>query len=491
IPTSPQLFARIEEFIGLRNENDGSSGADMSIRSWGGQSGKPWNWRAECGISQIIIRHGGVIDSIMCKGHAEQATTKRFGGKGGDKTEFIDIDYPNEFLTGISGTVGHYGNSENVVTSIEIITNRFKYGPFGKQVGTQFSFHAENGVVIGFHGRADSYMNAIGVYLRMVSVKKEWEFDKVAMKKESKIIKLPIPLPRSPGPWGNVEGGKPWDDGVFSKVKEVNLHLCLLKNIICGVQFLYERRNGCDVLSRLHGSLYGGRIEKLKLGDDDFVVGVEVFYGPIEGVDAIKSLKFNTKKKEWGPFGMEVGRYFNSNMGSNGVANEYWSSGEEISVRSWGGQLGKPWNWRAKFGIRQIIISHGDIIDSIVFKDHAEATTKRFGGKGGDITDTIDIDYPYEFVTGVSGSVGHYYDNGKVVTSLKIITNRCKYGHFGKEVGTYFSFHAENGVIIGFHGRADSYINAIGVYVRKIKLPIMESDNVDGGKQSDREYEIV
>ncbi|CAA0813337.1 Jacalin-related lectin 3 [Striga hermonthica] len=254
----------------------------------------------------------------MFKGHAD-ATAKRFGGKGGDKTEFLDIDYPNELVTGISGTVGHYGSSGNVVTSLEIITNRCKYGPFGKQAGTHFSFHAENGVIIGFHGRADSFMNAIGVYLRKVSVKKEPEV-KVSVKKESKVIKLPIPVPRSSGPWGNVEGGKPWDDGVFSKVKEVHLYLCVLKNIICGVQFIYERRDGCDVLSPLHGGgLSVGRVEKLKLNEDDFVVGVEGFYGPIEGVDAIKSLKFYTKKRGWGPFGMEVGKYFNSIMGSNGV----------------------------------------------------------------------------------------------------------------------------------------------------------------------------
>ncbi|CAA0813335.1 Jacalin-related lectin 19 [Striga hermonthica] len=172
--------------------------------------------------------------------------------------------------------------------------------------------------------------------------------------------------------------------------------------------------------------------------------------------------------------------------------NEYRSSGAEISVRSWGGQFGKPWNWRAESGITQISISHGDIIDSIVFKGHAdEATPKRFGGKGGDRTDVIDIDYPYEYVTGISGTVGHFYDNGRVVTSLKINTNRCKYGHFGKEAGTPFSFNAENGVIVGFHGRADSYVNAIGVYLRKIMLP-MDSDIAEIPlKQFDREYEIV
>ncbi|CAA0813336.1 Unknown protein [Striga hermonthica] len=370
----------------------------------------------------------------MFKGHAE-ATTKMFGGKGGDKTKFIDIDYPNEFLTGISGTVGHYGH-ENVVASLEIVTNRCKYGPFGKQVGTPFSFHAENGVIIGFHGRADSYMNAIGVYLRKVSMKKDSESNKVAVKKELEDIEFPIPLPRLRGARGNMDGGRRWDDGIFFKVKEVYVHLCVDKGIeiICGVRFLYERKGGFDVVSPLHGS----------------------------------------------------------SQGTEFMGNEYRSSGAaEISVRSWGGQFGNPWNWRAESGITQISISHGEIIDSIVFKGHDEATSKRFGGNGGDKTDTIDIDYPYEFVTGISGTMGHFYDKGKVVTSLKINTNRCKYGHFGKESGTPFSFNAENGVIIGFHGRANTYMNVIGVYLRKIMLP-MESDIAEIPlKQFDREYEIV
>ncbi|CAA0813339.1 Jacalin-related lectin 3 [Striga hermonthica] len=191
----------------------------------------------------------------MFKGHAE-ATTKRFGGKGGDKTEFEGV--------------------------------------------------REEG---------------IGIQM-------------VAVKKESEIIEFPIPLPRSAGPWSNVEGGKPWDDGVFSKVKEVNLHICLVNNIdiICGVQFLYERRDGRDVLSTWHGSCHG-KIKQLKLDEDDFLVGVEGFYGPIEGVDTIKSLKFYTKKKAWGPFGREVGKYFNSDMGSKGmVVGFYGSSGAHLNA---------------------------------------------------------------------------------------------------------------------------------------------------------------
>ncbi|KAK6115811.1 hypothetical protein DH2020_008080 [Rehmannia glutinosa] len=132
---------------------------EISVGAWGGSGGNNWSYKAKHGIKQIIIRHGGVIDSIMFKGFSVDESSAadysiKFGGVGGDRTDKIDIDFPSEFVTGISVTHGRWGNFPDLVTSIKFHTNRTQYGPFGKGSGDPITFNAEGGVVTGFHGRA-------------------------------------------------------------------------------------------------------------------------------------------------------------------------------------------------------------------------------------------------------------------------------------------------------------------------------------------------
>lgn len=64
---------------------------------------------------------------------------------------------------------------------------------------------------------------------------------------------------RDAGPWGIV-GGKPWDDGLFSTVKRVYVHLGKL-NVIYALQFEYKKKDGKSVLSQVHGGNDGSRME--------------------------------------------------------------------------------------------------------------------------------------------------------------------------------------------------------------------------------------
>lgn len=78
-----------------------------------------------------------------------------------------------------------------------------------------------------------------------------------------------------------------------------------------------------------------------------------------------------------------------------------------------------------------------------------------------------------EYLTSISGSYGSFYSGGPVViTSLCFDTNRTKYGPFGSNSGTSFSIGMEGGAIVGFHGRAGHWLDAIGVYARPIKLGV-------------------
>lgn len=73
-------------------------------------------------------------------------------------------------IKGISGTFAPFDKPpSSVMTSLTIFTNTDSeiYGPFGQGGGTQFTVPVEtNGSVVGFFGRAGSYLDALGVYIR-------------------------------------------------------------------------------------------------------------------------------------------------------------------------------------------------------------------------------------------------------------------------------------------------------------------------------------
>lgn len=57
------------------------------------------------------------------------------------------------------------------------------------------------------------------------------------------------PVPNGPGPWGG-DGGKPWDDGVYTGIK----HVCINRgDVINSIQIEYDR-GGQSVWSTRHGS---------------------------------------------------------------------------------------------------------------------------------------------------------------------------------------------------------------------------------------------
>jgi len=59
---------------------------------------------------------------------------------------------------------------------------------------------------------------------------------------------------------------------------------------------------------------------------------------------------------------------------------------------------------------------------------------------------------------------------GEVITSLMFISNKKEYGPFGQEIGK--SFESPHGKkIVGFFGRAATYLDQIGVVV---EAPILD-----------------
>ncbi|XP_076894928.1 agglutinin-like [Bidens hawaiensis] len=260
---------------------------------------------------KISVRYAGVVDCINLQTYFKtgETLTSSCGGKGGNRTDTICIDYPDEYLISVSGRIGNYEGSD-VVVSICFDTNQNRYGPYGTGHGKVFSYDGEGGAIVGFHGRSNKYLNAIGVYVRPESLALG-----LNAAYESKLIHEPCSsmsrsaMPRDAGPWGAC-GGKPWDDGVFSTIKQVRVLLGEL-NAIYALQFEYLNKDGKSVLSQIHGSTGGLTIQLVDLDvKDEYLTGVSGFYGPVKGYDgmeAIASISFHTNKKIHGPYGDDRG----------------------------------------------------------------------------------------------------------------------------------------------------------------------------------------
>ncbi|KAI5003543.1 hypothetical protein ZWY2020_030703 [Hordeum vulgare] len=117
-------------------------------------------------LESVTIRSGDIIDSLAFS-YIDQAGKKQtagpWGGNGG--LEETITFAPTETLKKVFGVVGTIGG-HTVVTSLTFVTNIKIYPTFGKGTGgTTFSIPEKNASVVGFFGRAGSYVDAIGVYI--------------------------------------------------------------------------------------------------------------------------------------------------------------------------------------------------------------------------------------------------------------------------------------------------------------------------------------
>ncbi|KAL5762379.1 hypothetical protein ACOSP7_018643 [Xanthoceras sorbifolium] len=142
-----------------------------------------------------------------------------------------------------------------------------------------------------------------------------------------------------------------------------------------------------------------------------------------------------------------------------------------VKLGPWGGPGGVAWDYNpgSNTAIIEIIISHGDVVDSVSFKSINHTTGKivsssTHGGTGG-VPDKISIDGSEEHLTLISGTITDYFGN-VVVESLTFHTNKTKYGPYGLTNGSAFEIPMENGEIVGFFGNAGAFLDAIGIYVK-------------------------
>lgn len=81
----------------------------------------------------------------------------------------MKLDYPHEYLISVKGTYSRFDVWGNLcVRSLTFESNRKIYGPFGVESGTYFSLPKSESKIVGFHGKAGWYLDAIGVHIQPI-----------------------------------------------------------------------------------------------------------------------------------------------------------------------------------------------------------------------------------------------------------------------------------------------------------------------------------
>ncbi|TXG68252.1 hypothetical protein EZV62_003187 [Acer yangbiense] len=499
---------------------------------YGGQGGSDWDYCPESGIVEITIIYSDVIDSLHFKHAIEHSTDKsseKFGGCGGKNQQTIKIEWPNEYLIKISGTIATFDKDE-VIGTLSFTTNRNnKYGPFGSKSDcyckSSFELISEkNQAVVGFFGRQGNFIESIGVYCKDPPAP-------IVITKLISAITLEKDIPRELGPWGGNKG-KAWDDGrLQGRIIEIDVHVG--NGVVHALHYRYKSTKDCD-LSNKHGGEGATTIYRIELDKDkcspENLVGISGFYGASDGNCCVECeyqvtsnlfsrIRVTEKPKPVQELSEEekqvrkrtitalylVGLFKDTNLCAIHTKHvtimhscpriSSWLGGSGRSTHNqdrspikgelWGSHGGCDWDYCPESGIVEITIIYSDVIDSLHFKNagaienSTDKSSEKFGGCGGKNQQTIIIDWPNEYLTKISGTIGTFHKD-EVIGTLSFTTNRNKkYGPFGCKKdceickSPFELISEKNRAVVGFFGRQSNFINAIGVYYKDPPAPIV------------------
>ncbi|XP_057797203.1 jacalin-related lectin 19-like [Salvia miltiorrhiza] len=158
--------------LNMQGEKDETGeGKEIVVGPWGGNGGSNWDDGSFKGVREIKLMYGRCIDSIrmVYDRNGRPVPAEKRGGGGGSKTAEVKLQFPEEYLTGVSGhyaPVVHGGSP--VIRSLTLRSNRRTFGPFGVEEGTPFSLSMEGGQIVGFKGKCGWYVDAIGFHIAKV-----------------------------------------------------------------------------------------------------------------------------------------------------------------------------------------------------------------------------------------------------------------------------------------------------------------------------------
>ncbi|XP_010471351.1 PREDICTED: jacalin-related lectin 19 [Camelina sativa] len=152
----------------MDQQQQGDKNLTVFVGPWGGNGGTAWDDGIYHGVREIRLLYDHCIDSItvIYDKNGKPARSEKHGGVGGNKTSEIKLQYPDEYLIGVSGYYCPMVNSGTpVIRSMTFKSNKQVYGPYGVEQGTPFTFSVNGGRIVGMNGRSGWYLDSIGFHL--------------------------------------------------------------------------------------------------------------------------------------------------------------------------------------------------------------------------------------------------------------------------------------------------------------------------------------
>jgi hypothetical protein len=281
---------KIIGFHGYADKSLNSLGAYFStttpnkLECQGDRKGLPWDDGCNYdGVKKVYVDSISDIDSVRFEydngGKVEKTPYRR---DVTNEKEFV-LDYPNEFITSVEGTLATPTNFDITwILSLTFKTSKGRTSPtFGSSSpGRKFVLEKNGSALVGFHGYIGPGYNikALGAYYRPIP---------------------PTPDVKRLEAQGG-DGGASWDDGgTFNSVRKI--YIGLGKNVVGFVKFLYYK-NARVVIGDDHGNktLSSDLLEFL-LDPFEHIISVEGTYDDTSG--GITMLRFETNLQKSPYFG--------------------------------------------------------------------------------------------------------------------------------------------------------------------------------------------
>ncbi|XP_019058554.1 PREDICTED: myrosinase-binding protein 2-like isoform X2 [Tarenaya hassleriana] len=437
------------------------SPSPTKLQAIGGYGGDPWDHGAYNTLRKVYVGNGnscvGYIGFVFENSGKQEI--REHGIKPKELKEFV-LD-PYEYITSVEGTVSHiaqYGN--RLVTSLTFKTSKDRTSPtFGFATGQRFVLEDKGRVVVGFHGRSGDAIDALGAYFS--------------------ISPSPTKLQAIGG-----YGGDPWDHGAYNTLRKVyvgNGNSC-----VGYIGFVFENSGKQEI--REHG-IKPKELKEFVLDPYEHITSVEGTYGYITQYanHLVTSLTFKTSKGRTSPaFGFVTGTRFVLENKGHVLVTFHGRSGDAIDALgayfsilpshvirfpALGGNGGNAWDDGGYNRIRKVYVGKGmQCIGYVnfVYDKGGELDPHEHGTKR-DKPEELVLD-PDEYITSVEGTYGlvRAY-NARLVTSLTFKTSKGRTSPtFGVVNNSRFVFENDGREIVGFHGRGNEAIDALGAYEFKL-----------------------
>ncbi|CAH8384954.1 unnamed protein product [Eruca vesicaria subsp. sativa] len=335
----------------------------------------------------------------------------------------------------------------------------------------KFNLALEGKKIIGFHGSGGQIVYNIGAYVTWIT---------------------PTKVEAKGG-----KGGKEWDDDGYDQQDVTMIHVRGDYGGIQSIQFDYVR-NGVLRKGALHGASGGFRMTyEIKYLQGEYLVSVEGYYD--EGSRVIQGIQFRTNTRTLEMMGYPKGRKFtvasngNKIVGFHGYADKRLISiGAYFTTTSCKlecvGIIRKGISWddgSGYDGIRKVLVyADTTSVKFISFEyEHRGKVIKshqrRFPA-AKELQEFV-IDYPNEFITSVEGS---FQDNLNYLV-IKTSKGRTSPTFGNVSSGTRFVLEKPGNILVGFYGKEEYFLYALGAYYRPLPPPPdtekLEAQGGDGG----------